>query len=200
MFRRKGEEAPKEGKEKEEEEEEEFFQPERAEVEAAVAASQEAQEFETTLARVMKLAGALPAAASNGTELVDKVFRTKLRTGLTSLDAALVKQKDALARLDVNAKDKEEFTANNAKMQARKQRAEAVLEEKTLKNEAAKKDLEMLEWAATQLDKLEELTPKSAKSRKRRQLKDVAKGDKSSAILSKLDELSLRIKSIVDAL
>jgi hypothetical protein len=161
----------------------------------------ESLEFESTLARVMKLAGTLPLAAqSGGSDDVEKVFRTKLRTGLTSLDAALAKQKSAMGRLEVNARDEDRFKANNAKMQAAKAELGGRLQNEKKKVKSAKTEAEILEWAAGQLEKLEELTPKSAK-RKPKKLEEAVKNTSaSSSIMAKLEQLSSRIKSIVDAL
>jgi hypothetical protein len=119
---------------------------------------------------------------------------------LSSLDAALEKQKVAIGKLEVNVRDEDKFKKNNASLEASKKQAEVKLQNKKKKVAAAKSEAEVLEWAAEQLNRLEELTPKSAKGKQAKSLAEAVPKGKGNTILARLDDLSKRIKGIVDAL
>jgi hypothetical protein len=141
-----------------------------------------------------------------------KRFRFELRSGLSSLDAALGRQREALERLRANTGDAGRFRDNNAAMQRRAEEAESDARRKAGRAEEAKRESETLGWAAEQLDRLEQLTPKLEKAAGRGkanaapaapapELRRVVDASQSKEqLLARLEELSTRIKLVVDQL
>lgn len=85
---------------------------------------EEKADFETTLARVAQLSRGMAQASEQATGDPAKRFRFELRSGLSSLDAALGRQREVLERLRANAGDAGRFRDNNAAMQRRAEEAE----------------------------------------------------------------------------
>ena len=172
--------------------------------------AEEKAEFETTLARVAKLSQGMLRAADQAAGDPARRFRAELRQGLGSLDAALGRQREALERLRGNAADAGRFRSNNAAMQRRAEQAERGVSRKQEQLAEARRESEVLGWASQQLEKLEQLTPRLEKAAAGRgktpaaapaELRGVVDASQSKEqLLARLEELSARIKRVVDQL
>ena len=117
------------------------------------------------------------------------------------------RKKEELDRVAAASREADTFAANNAALRAKKSTGRNQAEQREERAAAGRRESELLTWTSSQLERLEQLTPKLEKQTKRRRAQPASavavptgeKGD-ADALQTRLQMMADRIKAIMDAL